>query len=158
MKKTWKDYTFVLLQALLIGAFFVPVSWRFELPLPGLYYLNSFLMGMGLVVVVLGFMHLRTNLTPFPTPKTKSHLVTSGIFSQVRHPIYTGLFLLFAGWALRGENLYQLLIAAALLLLFFFKSQYEERQLDKRFPQYEKYKARTGRFIPKLGKSFARNN
>lgn len=150
MKKTWKDYTYVLLQALLIGAFFVPTPWRVELPLPAPGILSSLLIGVGAAIIIFGFLHLRTNLTPFPTPKQKSHLVTSGIFSLVRHPIYTGLFLLFAGMALRDESLYKLIIAALLLLIFYIKSNYEEKQLSQRFPQYEKYKARTGRFIPRL--------
>ena len=66
MKKTWKDYTFVLLQALLIGAFFVPVGALPQLPATTADFFDGMLIGIGIVVIVLGFMHLRTNLTPFP--------------------------------------------------------------------------------------------
>ena len=48
---------------------------------------------VGLGFVVLGSIALGRNLSPFPKPKEKGTLVESGIFSVVRHPIYSGFSL-----------------------------------------------------------------
>ena len=54
----------------------------------------------GLGFAVLGSIALGRNLSPFPKPKEKGTLVESGIFSVVRHPIYSGLSLAAFGWSL----------------------------------------------------------
>jgi protein-S-isoprenylcysteine O-methyltransferase Ste14 len=68
-------------------------------------------------------------------------LVRRGPYSLVRHPVYTGLALHFAGLCLATGNL--LLIAGTLLVsypAFYLRASAEERLLRERFgPEYEKY-------------------
>lgn len=152
MKKTWKDYFFVGLQLGLILIYFIPYKLEVSWKAPNSDLLSGFVLFIGLALVVLAFIQLKTNLTPWPTPKNNSYLVTNGIFGLIRHPIYSGIFLILSGRALQNESPYQLSIAGLLIILFFFKSKYEEKQLAKKFKHYENYKKRTGAFMPKLAK------
>lgn len=104
----------------------------------------------GILVLIVALLQLNKNLSPFPTPKTNSQLVKHGLYKFVRHPIYTGLLLLFFGYAFYSLSAYRLLIAFLLLLLFFLKSRYEEQKLIERFSNYQDYKLTTGRFFPKV--------
>lgn len=94
--------------------------------------------------------NLDKSLTPFPTPKSNSELITSGLYKYVRHPIYTGILLTVFGYGFYSESVSRLTISVLLLILFYFKTNYEEQKLSQKYPEYGAYKARTGRFIPGL--------
>jgi protein-S-isoprenylcysteine O-methyltransferase Ste14 len=112
----------------------------------------------GIVLIVLGANQARrgtrdlgSNLTPLPHPATGAELVESGIYGRVRHPIYGGILLGAAGWALLTAA--PIAVAAALVLVPFFwaKSTVEERWLATRYPGYDAYRRRTRRFIAGVG-------
>jgi protein-S-isoprenylcysteine O-methyltransferase Ste14 len=102
----------------------------------------------GLIILTVALLQLHKNLSPFPTPKTNSELVTNGLYRWIRHPIYSGILLFVFGYAIYSQNEYRLIIAVALLILFYFKSSYEERLLKRKFPNYTYYQQKTGRFFP----------
>src|SRR5690606_9793792 len=85
-----------------------------------------------------------------PQPNQRVGLVDSGIYSLIRHPIYTGV--LSVGWGLGvgHGHLAPLLVALLLTLFFTYKSHFEETLLAQVYPQYADYKLRAGRFLPKL--------
>jgi Putative protein-S-isoprenylcysteine methyltransferase len=60
---------------------------------------------VGLGFVVLGSIALGRNLSPFPKPKRTGTLVESGIFSVVRHPIYSGFSLAAFGWSVLWNSM-----------------------------------------------------
>jgi len=77
-------------------------------------------------------------------------LVTWGPYRYVRHPSYTGYFLMFAGLFLTWFNL---LAAIPLLGIpgYYRISMREERMLALRFgDSYTRYQKKTGRFFPRL--------
>lgn len=148
MKKTRKDYFFVGLQMVLFVLFVIPFQLEQNLPqLP--QWPAQLVLIIGLIEVVWAFMQLRNFISVWPTPKDDSELVTWGLFAIVRHPIYSGIILVTAGYAFYKTDLYKLLICLALFILFYFKSSYEEKRLTERFKVYPRYKARVGRFFPK---------
>lgn len=113
---------------------------------------------VGLVVIAAGAAQARAgvrdlgaNLTPLPHPTDESALVQTGIYGQVRHPIYGGLILLGLGWALLSGYLPALPVALLLVPFFWLKSSVEERWLEERFPSYPEYRRRTRRFIAWIG-------
>lgn len=79
-------------------------------------------------------------------------LIRSGPYALVRHPLYTGLGLHFAGACLATGNL--LLIAGTLLLTypaFFARARAEERLLRDRFgAEYEKYARGVPMLVPRF--------
>jgi protein-S-isoprenylcysteine O-methyltransferase Ste14 len=76
-------------------------------------------------------------------------LITNGIFGYIRHPLYTGHFIMFFGSLLLRLNT----VPVLLYLLFFIgqitRARIEERKLMGVFPQYADYRRRTGMFFPK---------
>lgn len=84
------------------------------------------------------------------TQKDEPELVTSGPYSVVRHPIYSGLLLAFLGTAL-ANNLLGLAITAVLVAYFCYCGTVEERNMTETFPDaYPEYKQRTKMLIPLL--------
>jgi protein-S-isoprenylcysteine O-methyltransferase Ste14 len=79
-------------------------------------------------------------------------LVRRGPYALVRHPVYTGLGLHFAGACLATGNL--LLIAGTLLVsypAFYVRARAEERLLRDRFgADYEKYAREVPMLVPLL--------
>jgi protein-S-isoprenylcysteine O-methyltransferase Ste14 len=77
-------------------------------------------------------------------------LVTSGPYKTIRHPLYFGEIVAFAGVTLQYFS-----VLAFLLLILFFLVQHrrminEERILSAAFPEYADYSARTFRVVPGL--------
>lgn len=91
--------------------------------------------------------YLGTSFSLLPQART---LVTSGPYRYVRHPIYLGGLLITLGevW-LRFSPLVVLLnllfVAAQIVRL-----RYEEEILERAFPAYREYRARTSALIPGL--------
>jgi protein-S-isoprenylcysteine O-methyltransferase Ste14 len=69
----------------------------------------------------------------------------------VRHPIYTAVMVGVAGIALRSRTPIVLGMAALLVVFLGLKARWEERHLAEAFAEYETYRARTGRFLPRIG-------
>ena len=106
------------------------------------------LMALGGAVLAGGGRSLGRNLSPLPEPLDTSELVTTGLYAQIRHPIYSGLLALGLGWGVLRNSAAALGWVAALAVLFHFKSEREEKALLARFPAYAVYSKRTKRFVP----------
>ena len=113
------------------------------------------LQGIGLTLVVLGLAlavwaraYLGRNWGMPMTEKANPELVTTGPYSSIRHPIYTGLILAMAGTAV-AVSLYWLIVAAALGGYFLFSVVMEERYMAGIFPDtYPRYQQETKMLIP----------
>ena len=103
----------------------------------------GFLFGVG---AFLEFRKARTTLDPHGSAKT---LVKSGIYRFTRNPMYLGLLLLLAGWALYLANILAFLFLPAFILYMNrFQIKPEERALMDRFGQkYLEYASRVNRWI-----------
>jgi len=91
---------------------------------------------------------LGRDLTPFVDPRPGAALRTTGPFAVSRHPVYTGLLAVAAGWtAVRGH----LHGAAATLILagvFHAKARLEEDRLRRAFgAEYDDYARRVPRLV-----------
>lgn len=148
MKLTKKDISYVLIQLLLFITYLFRISSiDFHARLITQYAgLALAITGAGLILI--SFINLNNNLTPFPSPKSNSTLITTGVYKYIRHPIYTGILLSAAGYAVYSENTLRLIVCAALLILFLSKAAYEETLLIKKFSDYHDYKLRTAALLP----------
>ena len=79
-------------------------------------------------------------------------IVTTGIYSKIRHPGYLGLILMYFGVALLFHNILANIAAVILSFLQILTAFAEERFLIKKFgEEYEEYMRRVPwRFIPKV--------
>lgn len=80
----------------------------------------------------------------------RTELVTTGVFSRVRNPIFTGMLLAVLGFLLLIPN--PVSLAAVVILTASLEIQVrrvEEPYLARTHGEaYERYRARTGRFLP----------
>lgn len=140
-----------------IGAFFPVVLQLLGftiLPFPQenqiIQYLGLLLVFVGWIVSIRGRHDLGNNWArsyDFQV-KEKQQLVTSGIYSYIRHPIYSGILLMFIG----GELIVQSYLLIVYVLLYagaYVQATWEEKLLVKHFgSEYASYMKRTKRFIP----------
>jgi len=78
-------------------------------------------------------------------------LVTDGVYGYIRHPQYAGLFLIMFGWLIHWPTLLTLILFPILVGVYYGLAMKEEKGLEEVFgAQYQKYKARTQRFFPRL--------
>lgn len=103
---------------------------------------------LGLVLFAVALKQLGENLTPNPRPLDHAQLVTSGLYSVVRHPIYSSLILLSFGLTLATQSLPSVVTALFVLGFFHLKANREERWLVEKYPEYRDYAARVKKLIP----------
>ena len=78
------------------------------------------------------------------------HVVTTGAYRNVRHPIYLGVMLVYLGLALATASLLSLAVFVCIFFYYNYIAGYEERLLEDRFGQaYEDYESRTGKWVPR---------
>lgn len=84
----------------------------------------------------------------------RTELVTTGLFRFVRNPIFTGTATTALGLALMVPNV----LALAMLIAFFVALQIQVRLVEEPYLRtvhgdaYRQYAARTGRFLPWIGR------
>lgn len=145
-----KDKIYVGLQLLVFIAYIFEVeAFKFRIS-ENMHKLAFFLAGVGLVIILIAFLQLKTSLSPFPSPRKGAKLVKDGVFAFARHPIYTGILFMAFGVSVWLGSGYKLVISLILYFIFFLKSRYEEQRLQETFPEYVDYKKITGRFFPKF--------
>jgi len=102
----------------------------------------------GLILGWLSFRALGRNFRVFAAPRRSGTLVTTGVYSKVRHPMYVAAILIFAGYCLFFSSLISAPLWLAFSVLYVVKSIREERILADHYPDYEDYMRRTWRFVP----------
>jgi protein-S-isoprenylcysteine O-methyltransferase Ste14 len=106
------------------------------------------LVAVGIAFAIWARRHLGTNWTGYPAMKENHELVTSGPYSFVRHPIYTGMLLAVFGSALVSGVIW-LLFFIVFTIMFIWRIKVEEGFMMKLFPDvYPEYKKRTKALIP----------
>ena len=146
-------WIFVASQAVLLAALIL-------LPTADAWPTPSWLSGVGfagvaggLAIVAYGSLNLGNSLTATPVPNGRGQLKTGGMYSRVRHPIYSGVLLIVAGLVIRSANWLTLAVGVATVSFFHTKAKWEERQLAEHFEDYAEYAAATPRFVPRLRSS-----
>ena len=109
---------------------------------------GGILCALGLVLAAFGARSLGRSVSPFPRPKDDTHLVETGVYAIVRHPIYSSLTLFALGYSLIWTSMAALVATAGLFVLLDMKARREERWLQEKFDSYGRYRARVRRLIP----------
>lgn len=127
------------------------ISWA-AVSLPLLVRLFGLgLAGLMLPALIWMFRSLSHNITPTVMVRADHQLVTSGPYRWIRHPLYTFGFTLFFGISLAAANGLLLILGPLCFISLVLRTPIEEAILEERFgEQYRQYKARTGRYLPRL--------
>ena len=81
----------------------------------------------------------------------QGELVTGGPYRYVRHPQYSGLFLIIIGLLIQWPTIITALMSPVLFYVYYRLSRREEAEVGAQFgDRYRQYQARTPMFIPKL--------
>ena len=75
-------------------------------------------------------------------------LVTSGIYSRVRHPLYLAEAVATLGVLLQYRSVGAALLVAAQFAVQLWRMREEEKVLEMQFPEYGAYRQRTARLVP----------
>ncbi|WBL42683.1 isoprenylcysteine carboxylmethyltransferase family protein [Algoriphagus halophytocola] len=85
-----------------------------------------------------------------PVKEEKEQLVTSGLYGKVRHPLYAGLILVFAGYFLFSGSITAAIHLACLLIYLPVGIYFEEQNLVEQFGEsYKKYQSEVPAIIPR---------
>lgn len=110
------------------------------------FYLASlFLLIAGTVFAIYAMLVLGRSISLMPEAR---RLVTKGPYAVIRHPLYLGEMVAFAGIALQHLSPWALLLLCLACAFQLQRMKYEERVLSQSFPEYGDYMARTARLLP----------
>lgn len=106
---------------------------------------------LGLITAVWARYLLGRNWSVSVQQKENHDLIQTGAYKFVRHPIYTGLLLMFLGNAFIVSRWRGLLAVSIVLISFLFKLKKEEKWLTDLFgSKYIEYRQKTKSLIPWL--------
>lgn len=150
-----KSNILVLIQFMLFGAIALALVLLPRVSSGALQLIGVLMTFLGIVVALLAIREhavANKNLPKVsPEPNAQVSLICSGLYSRVRHPIYTGVILSAFGATIAHGHLLGLIFAAALWGLLEYKSRHEEALLQQIYNEYGDYMRATGRFLPGLG-------
>jgi protein-S-isoprenylcysteine O-methyltransferase Ste14 len=128
----------------------LPVLGDRFLPLtPWPFWVGVALTAGGLLFTVWARVHIGMNWSGIVTIKEGHELITSGPYAIVRHPIYTGLLLAFAGSALARAEWRGILAVVIALWALWRKLRIEERWMREQFGEaYQAYSKRVAALVP----------
>lgn len=106
----------------------------------------------GLVLVYKSAADLKDNLSPWPvaTGPDRGSLISDGIYSYVRHPMYSGLLFGMTGLSIFTDSTFRLMLTFLLYVVLDAKSDFEEASLEKTYgSEYVEYKENVqSKFFP----------
>ncbi len=109
----------------------------------------AIVMGLSLGFMIMGYMLLSKGWTQIHA--AQGGLVSNGIYAYVRHPQYTGLFLVIIGFLIQWPTLLTVIMAPILLYAYTHLARVEEKRAEKVFGDaYIKYADKTPAFFPPL--------
>jgi ubiquinone/menaquinone biosynthesis C-methylase UbiE/protein-S-isoprenylcysteine O-methyltransferase Ste14 len=146
--------TVILRNVLGIPLYFFGLVLAWRAPAPLLFDPGSAARALGWALIIAGSMpvivgHLqlgwRTHM-----PSMKDTLMREGLYAHVRHPIYSGGLLIFAGLALLRPSAAFVLACALSGVFLVVQAWLEEIDLLQRLPAYRAYRQQTPGFLPRL--------
>jgi protein-S-isoprenylcysteine O-methyltransferase Ste14 len=85
--------------------------------------------------------------------KSGAHITDTGAFGYIRHPIYSGTILFYAGLAVSTLSLISLGLLVIIFIFYDYIAKYEEKLLENKYgEEYLKYKKTVPKWIPKKKK------
>ncbi|MAV64895.1 MAG: hypothetical protein CMG00_06875 [Candidatus Marinimicrobia bacterium] len=149
-------YKYIQLSTLIvcIASIWSNNSYLFELyqDLDFMVYCGIGLSGLAIAIFSLSRFSLGKNYSPCYDSYMPKNIKTTGIYSIIRHPIYTSNIMLMLGIFITTGSLIVIANTIVLLAYYFISAFNEERAISKKFPKYILYKKQTGMFLPHLFK------
>lgn len=120
-------------------------------------FVNIYVSLTGFAMVLIGlwlhvyvFMKLGKFYSDDVEVKKGHKVIKSGLYKNIRHPAYLGIFIVLFGLPLVVSSFRAMPISVAASIVVYYKTLKEEELLEKSLPTYIKYKKETGMYFPKL--------
>lgn len=121
------------------------VSWGFlcsldiyKINLPVLFrYLGLVIIAFGIVAFLMGLYTIKT------LESYEGDLITTGIYSKIRHPMYFGFIFWSIGFPIFFGALFSFILSFLFIGNILYWRYLEEKELIERFDDYQNYKAKT---------------
>jgi protein-S-isoprenylcysteine O-methyltransferase Ste14 len=149
-------YGFPLTMYVFVGFFGFDKVYSLEFLLTGLigqdlfynifhYYIfpaSKVIIGIGMLLVIFGWYQIY---------KAKGQLVTTGIYSRIRHPQYLGFLLITLGLNVQWLTIITTLLWPVLAVVYYRLAKTEDREVEEKFgEEFRKYKRSVPAFIPRF--------
>ena len=119
---------------------FVFILWFIMVPV------SNMIMLVGIILVILGWKKIYS---------MKGQLVTTGVYSYVRHPQYLGFLLITLAMNVLWITVSTLLLWPILVFLHYRLAKEEEARMEKEFGEkFQEYKDNTPMFLPNIKEVF----
>jgi protein-S-isoprenylcysteine O-methyltransferase Ste14 len=106
--------------------------------------LPSLTIYIGIVICILGLIMFLTALFKIKTLESyEGDLITSGIYSKIRHPMYLAFICWLIGFPIIFAAVFSFLLSLIFTCNILFWKYLEEKELLHRFPTYIDYKKKT---------------
>jgi protein-S-isoprenylcysteine O-methyltransferase Ste14 len=131
----------------LLGLFLIETSYEYNLLVHPSLLLDAFggaFLLLGLVIRILAFKEIRNTYRI-------ENLVTSGIYSKIRNPVYLSFIFIIVAVSLFSRCLLAFAWSFVSVLVLYWVAKKEESDLEKAFGgQYVSYKKKVPMFLPRL--------
>lgn len=107
---------------------FLGVGFGMEIPM----IFAAILMTIGTILILIGWITLYRN-------SKKNEFVVSGIYKYSRHPQYLGFILIVFGWLIDWPTLITIVFAPILIYKYVRVCRVEEKEILKKYPDYQGY-------------------
>ena len=121
-----------------------------------LIYLGISISGLSISFFSIARFSLGDNYSPCYDSYLPNNINTKGIYSIVRHPIYSSNILLMIGIFLSSGSGIILFNGILLTIYYYISAAREENAITRQFPNYRTYQVKTGMFFPHLVKGIVK--
>ena len=81
----------------------------------------------------------------------QQEIIDSSLFAYVRHPLYTGVLLIYLGFVLGSFSIFSFITYVFVFCTYDYLAKFEEKDLERVFGEaYVEYKKRMPRWIPRF--------
>jgi protein-S-isoprenylcysteine O-methyltransferase Ste14 len=110
----------------------------YKINLPGIIRYAGFLICIvGMIVFLIALITIKT------LESYEGDLITNGIYSKIRHPMYLGFIFWLIGFPVFQGAVFSFFLSFVFIANVLFWRKLEEKELEERFPGYPEYKKTT---------------
>ncbi|MFA4986151.1 MAG: isoprenylcysteine carboxylmethyltransferase family protein [Candidatus Brocadiia bacterium] len=120
-------------------------SWPLMVPLdPVQFFMPNLVQDLGIGLVAVGCTLAVVGLVQLRGVENIGHLVTTGLYAHLRHPMYMGFILWILGWSVRYGAVVSMALGILCIGNIFFWEHLEERAMEAQYgEEYRAYRKRT---------------
>ena len=141
-----KEILLVISQFIIIIFHFIKINLftnsLIELPMDSFEVIGNIIIGLGFILIIFALKDLGNSISPMPRPKNHSKLITTGIYSIIRHPMYYSLIIISVGFFIKSLTLYNLILTTLLTLVIIIKIGIEDNYLRRKYKTYKLYRSK----------------